>query len=78
VLQTSANLTGAPDPRSLSDIPAELRERADVVLDGGALSGTPSSVLDLTRYERDGSWELLREGALARERVAELLSIQPR
>jgi L-threonylcarbamoyladenylate synthase len=75
VLQTSANLTGGPDPRSLSDIPTELHERVDIVLDGGALSGTPSSVLDLTRYERDGSWELLREAALAHEQVAELLNI---
>jgi L-threonylcarbamoyladenylate synthase len=75
VLQTSANLTGGPDPRSLSDIPTELRERVDIVLDGGALSGTPSSVLDLTRYERDGSWELLREAALRHEQVAELLNI---
>jgi L-threonylcarbamoyladenylate synthase len=75
VLQTSANLTGAPDPRSLSDIPTELRERVDIVLDGGALSGTPSSVLDLTRYEQEGGWELLREAAVARERLAELLDI---
>jgi L-threonylcarbamoyladenylate synthase len=74
VLQTSANLTGARDARSLSDIPTELRESVDIVLDGGPLSGKPSSVLDLTRYEQDGSWELLREAAVARERVAELLN----
>jgi L-threonylcarbamoyladenylate synthase len=75
VLQTSANLTGASDPRSLGDISTEIREGADIVLDGGERSGRPSSVLDLTRYEQDGRWELLREGAVERERIAELLSI---
>ena len=29
------------------------------MLDGGELSGTPSTVVDLTRYEQDGSWETL-------------------
>ena len=47
----------------------------DIVLDGGELEGTPSTVVDLTRYEEDGSWELLRETAVMRDEVAELLNI---
>ena len=64
VLQTSANLSGGPDPRRLSDVPDSIREGADLVLDGGELPGTPSSVVDLTRYEDEGVWRMLREGAV--------------
>jgi L-threonylcarbamoyladenylate synthase len=74
VLQTSANLTGRPAARRLDDIDAEIREGVDIVLDGGELSGTASTVVDLTRYEQDGSWETLREGAVSHSRLAELLS----
>jgi L-threonylcarbamoyladenylate synthase len=73
VLQTSANPSGRPDARHVSDIVTEIVEGVDIVLDGGELSGTPSTVIDLTRYEQDGSWELLRETAVSREHVAEIL-----
>jgi L-threonylcarbamoyladenylate synthase len=74
VLQTSANPSGDRDARRVSDIVTEIVEGVDIVLDGGELSGTPSTVVDLTRYEQHGSWELLRETAVAHARVAELLS----
>jgi L-threonylcarbamoyladenylate synthase len=73
VMQTSANLSGQPDARTLEDVPASLREGADVVLDGGELPGVPSTVIDLRSYEQDGRWYVLREGALATELVGELL-----
>jgi L-threonylcarbamoyladenylate synthase len=73
VMQTSANLSGQPDARSLEDVPATLREGADVVLDGGTLPGTPSTVIDLREYEQSGAWHVLREGALSVEAVGELL-----
>jgi L-threonylcarbamoyladenylate synthase len=73
VMQTSANLSGAADARTLEAVPAALREGADVVLDGGTLPGTPSTVIDLREYEARGSWHVLREGALAVEAVRELL-----
>jgi L-threonylcarbamoyladenylate synthase len=72
VLQTSANLTGGPDPRRLADVPESIRDGADLVLDGGELPGTPSTVVDLSRYE-SGEWEVLREGAMPKARLAELL-----
>jgi L-threonylcarbamoyladenylate synthase len=72
VLQTSANLSGGPDPVTLGDVPERIREGADLVLDGGRLPGTPSTVVDLTGYE-DGSWTLIREGAMDRETLASLL-----
>jgi L-threonylcarbamoyladenylate synthase len=61
-LQSSANLSGGPDPRRLCEVPMELREDADLVLDGGELPGEASSVVDLRRYEEDGSWRIVREG----------------
>jgi L-threonylcarbamoyladenylate synthase len=64
VVQTSANLAGGPEPRRLEDVPEALRSRADVVLDGGELAGVASTVVDLGRYEADGSWTVLREGAV--------------
>jgi tRNA A37 threonylcarbamoyladenosine synthetase subunit TsaC/SUA5/YrdC len=45
---TSANLPGGPDPRRLEDVSPELLGGAAAVVDGGALPGTPSTVLDLT------------------------------
>ena len=72
VVSTSANLPGGPDPRSVDDIPAELRERVGAVVDAGPLRGAPSTVLDFTGPEP----RVLREGAapageaLARARAA--------
>jgi len=65
VLQTSANHAGGPDARRLADVPADIRAGADLVIDGGELPGTPSTVVDLTRYEDHGEWVVLREGAVA-------------
>jgi L-threonylcarbamoyladenylate synthase len=64
VLQSSANRVGEPDARRLSDVDERVREGVDLVLDGGALPGTPSTVLDLSAYESDGTWLVLREGAV--------------
>ena len=69
VLQSSANVTSGPDARTLADVPAEIRARADLVLDGGELPGTPSTVVDLRGFERDGRWSVVREGAVERHEV---------
>lgn len=73
VMQTSANLSGAPDARTLAEVPDSLLEGADLVLDGGELPGTRSTVVDLRDYEASGSWYILREGALSAGVVRELL-----
>ena len=39
----------------------------DLELDGGELPGTPSTVVDLTRLEETGEYEVLRQGALPAE-----------
>ena len=73
VLQSSANRAGEPDARRLADVPEAIRAEADLVMDGGELPGTPSTVVDLRRYENDGAFEILREGAVARETVERAL-----
>jgi len=73
VLQTSANLAGGPDPRRLADVPEALRTGADLVLDGGELAGVASTVVDLSRYESDGSWEIVREGAVSSSALSSAL-----
>jgi L-threonylcarbamoyladenylate synthase len=69
VLQSSANLSGAPDARVLSAVPEQIRAHADLVLDGGELPGTPSTVVDLRAWELDARVDIVREGALAAAEV---------
>ena len=54
VLQSSANAAGAPDARRLDEVPAAIRLGADLVIDAGELPGTPSTVIDLRRFEDGG------------------------
>lgn len=74
MLQSSANPTGGRDPRRVSDVPAAMRQAADLVLDGGELPGVASTVVDLRGFEEDGSWRVVREGAAPRDRVEGALS----
>jgi L-threonylcarbamoyladenylate synthase len=64
VLQSSANASGGADARRLDDVPPEIRREADLVLDGGELAGTPSTVVDLRDYEESGAWRIVRHGAV--------------
>jgi L-threonylcarbamoyladenylate synthase len=73
VLQSSANHAGGPDPRTVGDIPPDIRDGVQLVLDAGPLPGTPSTVIDLRAYERDGTWGILREGAVPESFVADRL-----
>jgi L-threonylcarbamoyladenylate synthase len=75
VMQTSANLSGEPDARTLAEVPSSLREAADLVLDGGELTGTPSTVIDLRDYQASARWHVLREGALPAAVVGERLRV---
>ena len=76
VLQSSANRAGGADPRSLDEVPALLRAAVDLVIDAGELPGTPSTVVDLRRYEADGEWRVVREGAVGERELTEALHWQ--
>jgi L-threonylcarbamoyladenylate synthase len=64
VLQSSANVTGGADARRPEEVPEAIRAGADLVLDGGELPGTPSTVVDLRPYERGGEPLVVRAGAV--------------
>lgn len=74
VLQSSANLSGGADARRLGDVAEPIRAGADLAVDGGELPGIPSTVVDLRAYEQDGAWSIVRQGAVARDTLAPLLS----
>lgn len=69
--QTSANISGKPAARSFADtlryfdIPGD---QPDVAVDGGAMPGVASTVVDLT----GGLPRILREGAVSGERIMRL------
>jgi L-threonylcarbamoyladenylate synthase len=77
VLQSSANLSGGPDARRLEDVPAAIREGADLLVDAGELPGTPSTVIDLRRFEATGDWAVVRAGAVERAAVAAAVAATP-
>jgi L-threonylcarbamoyladenylate synthase len=68
VAATSANLHGGADPKRLDEVPDEIREQA-VLVDGGELPGTPSTVVDLSGPEP----RIVREGAVPSAEVLERL-----
>jgi L-threonylcarbamoyladenylate synthase len=73
LFQTSANLSGEPAPGSFADVPPQILAAVDLAIDGGELTGQPSTVVDLGAYEESGEWGILREGALARREIEGLM-----
>jgi L-threonylcarbamoyladenylate synthase len=59
VVSTSANDPGGPNPATLDEVPARIREAVAAELDAGRLPGAPSTVIDFTGEEpyvvRDGA-----------------------
>ena len=67
---TSANLSGQPPARTAQEVRAQLREKVDLVLEGGPPpGGRESTVVDLTGKAP----VVLREGAIPREEIEECL-----
>jgi L-threonylcarbamoyladenylate synthase len=73
VLQSSANRSGGADARRIEDVDPHIRAGVDQLLDAGELPGTPSTVVDLTAYEEEGSHRVVREGAVTAQEVSGLL-----
>ncbi|HLM32359.1 MAG TPA: Sua5/YciO/YrdC/YwlC family protein [Solirubrobacterales bacterium] len=74
VLQTSANRAGQSAPGRFADVPEDIRERADLAIDGGELTGRPSTVVDITGIESGADPVVLREGAVPAAEVADLVA----
>ena len=75
LFQTSANRSGEPAPASFNQVPAAIAEAADLAIDGGALTGSPSTVVDLASFDETGEWTVLREGAVSKADLASGLSV---
>ena len=73
VFQTSANVSGEPAPASFEDVPPAIRAGADLAIDGGRLTGLPSTVVDVADLGSGGGWSVLRHGAMPEEEVARRL-----
>jgi L-threonylcarbamoyladenylate synthase len=74
VFQTSANFSGAPAPGRFEDVPEAIIAGADLAIDGGELTGLPSTVVDIATIDDDGSWKVLRQGALSDGDLASALA----
>lgn len=73
LFQTSANRSGEPAPALFADVPHEILTEVDVAIDGGALTGTPSTVVNLTTFDEGGDWSVLRQGGMPADELAERL-----
>jgi L-threonylcarbamoyladenylate synthase len=74
LFQTSANRSGEPPPDSFEGVSPEIVDGADLSIDGGALTGQPSTVVDLSRYDECDEWVVLREGAVSPKDLARVLA----
>ena len=73
ILQSSANRSGETEARRVEDVDERIRAGVDLILDGGELPGTPSTVVDLTGYHEDGRFEIVREGAVSTGEIRDAL-----
>lgn len=74
LFQTSANPSGGPAPGSFAEVPEEIVAAVDLAIDGGELTGQPSTVVDLTGFDEAGEWRVLREGGLSAEELTARLA----
>jgi L-threonylcarbamoyladenylate synthase len=65
IFQTSANLSGDPPPARFADVDQAILAQVDLAIDGGELTGQPSTVVDLTAIEDGGEPAILRVGGLS-------------
>lgn len=69
---TSANLSGAAECTTALQVRDQLGDMLSVIVDGGqSPRDVASTIVDLT--SDDGSWRLLRQGAIPYEQLVELL-----
>ena len=78
IFQTSANRSGEPAPFRFATVAPEILAAVDLAIDGGELTGLPSTVVDLTAIEAGGGEGgepvILREGAIGAAEVSDLLA----
>jgi len=71
ITATSANLHGEMECTNAMEVRDQLGDCLSIIVDGGQAPGVmPTTIIDLTA---DGSWRLLRHGAIPEEQIVELL-----
>ena len=72
LIGTSANLSGNPSPNTADQVMKELKDRVDLIIDGGTvLTGKESTVAKVT----EGVVSVLREGAIPREEILKAIRL---
>jgi L-threonylcarbamoyladenylate synthase len=66
LFQTSANLSGEPAPSVFDQVPqTTIVDAVDLAIDGGQLTGLPSTIVDVSDVDAGGAWQVLREGGMS-------------
>jgi tRNA threonylcarbamoyl adenosine modification protein (Sua5/YciO/YrdC/YwlC family) len=70
ITATSANLSGASECTTATAVRDQLQDRIGIIVDGGASPRVvASTIVDLS----EGGWRVLREGAVPRQEIADVL-----
>lgn len=69
LIATSANLSGQPTFSSGIECFATMDGRVDLVLDGGTITGTGATTVDVT----EPYWRVIKEGVVSEKEIAEVL-----
>lgn len=69
LIATSANISGQPTCRSGIEVFGMMDGRVDLVLDGGTITGTGATTVDIT----EPYWKVIREGAISEKEIAAAL-----
>ena len=62
---TSVNISGTPPATSLDEIPTEIKDAVDLILDGGAIADAEAS--SVIRITSAGEIQILRAGSITKE-----------
>ena len=77
IFQTSANPSGGRAPHSFDQVDEQVLAGVELAIDGGELLGAPSTVVDVSELDSSGRWSVLREGALPRGAIEQVLEETP-
>ena len=69
LIATSANISGQPTCRSGIEVFGTMDGRVDLVLDGGACTGSGGTTVDIT----EPYWKVIREGSVSEKEIADCL-----
>ena len=69
ITATSANIHGKNPPKEIREAKEQLGDKVALYIDGGKLSGKPSTIIDVS----EGKVKILREGAIRREEIWKIM-----